>query len=139
MTWVEIVILAALLAELAGALLVIRDLRSASTALAVAAAHAEARTRDQAERITALDELRSNRELASQLLGSGSHIARSLQRSLGELPTPLLANLPQTARVARELHQSLARDIDGVLTLLGKKRGTSPAGHDGDPPPAQKD
>ncbi|TAM13009.1 MAG: hypothetical protein EPN72_11455 [Nevskiaceae bacterium] len=121
MIWVEIAALTALLAVLAAALLTARRVRRASTVLDAATAQAEARAEDQAERIAAMDELRENRELAEQLLGTGSSIAHTLHQSLGDLPLPILSNLPETARVARELHQNISRDIGNVLTLLGKK------------------
>ncbi|HEU0196605.1 MAG TPA: hypothetical protein VFQ88_05225 [Nevskiaceae bacterium] len=102
------------------ALVLIWRLRHRQAVLAAAIARARARSNDLNLRVQSLDELREDRQLANQFFGSSSGVVRSLQRGLTDLPTPLLENLPDAARVARELHQNVARDVVSAVSALGK-------------------
>lgn len=118
--WSELLALIVLLLVEVAAIVAVVGGRRRYAALESAIDRAQTRTQEQALRIDALDELREDRDLASQFVGSSSSIARSVQRSFSEIPTPLLDNLPGTAKVARELHHNVSRDVADAVAALSK-------------------
>lgn len=127
--WIEALLLAVALAlEIAVFVVALRS-HNRHTALAAALERASAHCDEQERRLRALDELRENRDMAEQFVGSSSRVIRNLHRGFSDIPD----NFPDAARAAVALQKNISSDVaDAAATLRKAFRGRTHTHKDSD-------
>ena len=91
-----------------------------------AIAGAEARGREQAERLRTLAQWRSNQEFAEHAVDTGTSVVRAVHKGIAAIPFSILESIPSTApgtRAVRQVHDAISDGIYAAIAGLNKAVG----------------
>ncbi|MFT4045750.1 MAG: hypothetical protein QM661_03545 [Solimonas sp.] len=123
--WRELALAALLIAALAAVALAWK-LRRRLAAIEQALSAAEARGREQGERLAALASWRDGQELIEHAADTGVSMVKAVHLGIADIPFSILEAIPPTAaptRAVRQVHDAISEGIYGALGALNKAVG----------------
>ncbi len=124
--WIDIcgILVLILLAMEVATLILLRRLNTRFASLDRALAQAEARGREQAQRLESLDRLRAHQQLAEEAINTGATLAREVHQDFASIPFSILENIePVAARNAHKLHDRISNDLFAAIGNLNRDFG----------------
>jgi len=123
--WIELALAVLLLAAASSAVLVWRLHRQIAD-LEVAVADAEARGREQAERLTALAQWRDAQEVVEHTAETSVSMVKAVHMGIANIPFSILEAIPPTAvptRIVRQIHNTISEGVYSALSGLNRAVG----------------